>query len=90
MIRVVDDSGEDYLYPRDKFVDAKLTAVVEQALASRICIFVDPRDIGVLRKLRRDQRSSHSGQPTLSPTLRNTVSRQTCLRFSGQRHHTDL
>lgn len=36
MIRVIDDSGEDYLYPKNKFVDAKLTAAVEQALASTV------------------------------------------------------
>lgn len=33
MLRVLDDSGEDYLYPQDKFVDAQLSAAVERAIA---------------------------------------------------------
>lgn len=33
MLRVVDESGEDYLYPVDFFVPIKLTRVVRKALA---------------------------------------------------------
>jgi len=33
MIRVIDESGEDYLYPSDMFVFAPLPAAVEQAVA---------------------------------------------------------
>jgi hypothetical protein len=32
MIRVIDESGEDYLFPRDLFVFAPLPASVEQAV----------------------------------------------------------
>lgn len=32
MIRVIDESGEDYLYPSDMFVFAPLPAAVEQAV----------------------------------------------------------
>ena len=32
MIRVIDESGEDYLYPSDMFVFAPLPASVEQAV----------------------------------------------------------
>ena len=32
MIRVVDESGEDYLYSADRFVLAPLPAAVEQAV----------------------------------------------------------
>ena len=34
MLRVVDESGEDYLYPEDHFVAIKLTPSVERALRS--------------------------------------------------------
>ena len=34
MLRVVDESGEDYLYPEDHFVAIKLTAAVERAFRS--------------------------------------------------------
>ena len=34
MLRVVDESGEDYLYPEDHFVAIKLTPSVELALRS--------------------------------------------------------
>jgi hypothetical protein len=33
MIRVVDESGEDYLYPADYFVPIELPEAVEEALA---------------------------------------------------------
>jgi len=33
MIRVVDESGEDYLYPSDFFIALDLPKPVEQALA---------------------------------------------------------
>jgi hypothetical protein len=33
MIRVVDESGEDYLYPQDYFIAVVLPASVERALA---------------------------------------------------------
>ena len=33
-IRVVDESGEDYLYPRDYFVSIELPRAVEKALLS--------------------------------------------------------
>ena len=33
MIRVIDESGEDYLYPQDYFVRVALPVSVEQALA---------------------------------------------------------
>ena len=32
MIRVVDESGEDYLYPADMFVAAPLPAAIEEAV----------------------------------------------------------
>jgi hypothetical protein len=32
MIRVVDESGEDYLYPNDMFVAAPLPAAIEDAV----------------------------------------------------------
>lgn len=32
MIRVIDESGEDYLYPADMFVHAPLPASVEEAV----------------------------------------------------------
>jgi hypothetical protein len=32
MIRVIDESGEDYLYPNDMFVAAPLPAAVEDAV----------------------------------------------------------
>ena len=32
MIRVVDESGEDYLYPDDMFVSAPLPAAIEDAV----------------------------------------------------------
>ena len=32
MIRVIDESGEDYLYPSDMFIAAPLPAVVEEAV----------------------------------------------------------
>lgn len=31
-VRVVDESGEDYLYPADFFVDVELPQAIEQAL----------------------------------------------------------
>jgi hypothetical protein len=31
-LRVIDDSGEDYLYPADYFMPIELSAAVEQAL----------------------------------------------------------
>jgi hypothetical protein len=31
-IRVIDESGEDYLYPKDFFVEIEIPKVVEQAL----------------------------------------------------------
>lgn len=34
-VRVVDESGEDYLYPKDFFVEVPLARDVEQALAGR-------------------------------------------------------
>ena len=34
MVRVIDESGEDYLYPEDHFVAIKLTPSVERALRS--------------------------------------------------------
>ena len=34
MLRVIDESGEDYLYPEDHFVAIKLTPSVERALRS--------------------------------------------------------
>jgi hypothetical protein len=34
MLRVVDESGEDYLYPDDYFVAIRLTPAVERALRS--------------------------------------------------------
>jgi hypothetical protein len=34
MLRVVDESGEDYLYPEDHFIAIKLTPSVERALRS--------------------------------------------------------
>ncbi len=34
MLRVVDESGEDYLYPEDHFVAIRLTPIVERALRS--------------------------------------------------------
>jgi hypothetical protein len=33
MVRVIDESGEDYLYPSDFFVQIELPASVEKALA---------------------------------------------------------
>jgi len=33
MVRVIDESGEDYLYPTDFFVQIDLPAAVEKALA---------------------------------------------------------
>jgi hypothetical protein len=33
LIRVVDESGEDYLYPRARFVPLKLPREIEEALA---------------------------------------------------------
>jgi hypothetical protein len=35
MVRVIDASGEDYLYPREKFVPLKLPAKAAAALANR-------------------------------------------------------
>ena len=32
MIRVIDESGEDYLYPNDRFVAAPLPASIEDAV----------------------------------------------------------
>jgi hypothetical protein len=34
MLRVVDESGEDYLYPEDHFVAIKLTPALERAVRS--------------------------------------------------------
>ncbi len=34
-VRVVDESGEDYLYPESYFIIVKLPAEVEEALAAR-------------------------------------------------------
>jgi hypothetical protein len=34
LVRVIDESGEDYLYPRDLFADIRLSARVASALAS--------------------------------------------------------
>lgn len=34
MLRMVDESGDDYLYPADHFVAIKLTPSVERALRS--------------------------------------------------------
>jgi hypothetical protein len=34
MVRVIDESGEDYLYPEDYFVAIKLTPAVERAFRS--------------------------------------------------------
>jgi hypothetical protein len=39
-IRVIDESGEDYLYPEDYFIEIALPQAVEHALA-------DARDIGL-------------------------------------------
>lgn len=33
MVRIIDESGEDYLYPQDYFVRVALPASIEQALA---------------------------------------------------------
>ena len=33
MVRVIDESGEDYLYPDDFFVEIDLPASIEKALA---------------------------------------------------------
>ena len=33
-IRVIDESGEDYLYPTDYFIDANLTQETREALAN--------------------------------------------------------
>ncbi|MCP5347697.1 MAG: hypothetical protein R3F41_08790 [Gammaproteobacteria bacterium] len=33
-IRVIDESGEDYLYPASCFIDAHLTETVENAVAN--------------------------------------------------------
>lgn len=33
LIRVIDESGEDYLYPKDFFVPVELSKVAEKALA---------------------------------------------------------
>jgi hypothetical protein len=35
MVRVVDESGEDYLYPRDRFASLVVPARVADALAAR-------------------------------------------------------
>ncbi len=32
MVRVIDESGEDYLYPNDMFIPAPLPAAVEEAV----------------------------------------------------------
>lgn len=34
LIRVIDDSGEDYLYPADNFIPLALPSSIEQALAA--------------------------------------------------------
>jgi hypothetical protein len=34
LIRVIDDSGEDYLYPGENFIPLSLPSSVEQALAA--------------------------------------------------------
>lgn len=34
-LRVIDESGEDYLYPADRFGDVDLSKEVEEALAAR-------------------------------------------------------
>ena len=34
MVRVIDESGDDYLYPHDHFVAIKLTPAVERAVRS--------------------------------------------------------
>jgi len=34
MLRVVDESGEDYLYPAEWFIEVELTAPVKKALAA--------------------------------------------------------
>jgi hypothetical protein len=34
LIRVVDDSGEDYLYPAENFIPVSLPAAVEQVLSA--------------------------------------------------------
>lgn len=34
MLRVIDESGEDYLYPEDHFVAIRLTPAVERAVRS--------------------------------------------------------
>ena len=34
LIRVIDDSGEDYLYPAENFIPLRLPSSVEQALAA--------------------------------------------------------
>jgi hypothetical protein len=34
LVRVVDESGEDYLYPRDLFIPIELPQAVEKALLS--------------------------------------------------------
>ena len=36
MVRVIDESGEDYLYPSDMFVAAPLPAAVEEAVLHAI------------------------------------------------------
>jgi len=33
LLRIIDESGEDYLYPRERFAPLKLPRDVEQALA---------------------------------------------------------
>lgn len=32
LVRVVDESGQDYLYPRERFVAAELPAATQQAI----------------------------------------------------------
>jgi hypothetical protein len=34
LIRVIDDSGEDYLYPAENFISVPLPAAVEQVLST--------------------------------------------------------
>jgi hypothetical protein len=34
MVRIIDESGEDYLYPRSYFLDLGLSSQVEEALSA--------------------------------------------------------
>lgn len=48
-VRVIDESGEDYMYPSDLFVPVKLPAAVVRRLRRR----TDPRTPAARRSIRR-------------------------------------